>query len=321
MNEPFSPGWLRSGHLQTLAGGIAPPQPHPEFRREQWGTPDHEDFVHVDFIDGPAGTPWVHLFHGLEGSSDAPYSRRLMQLVKDRGWRGSVLNFRGCGYAKGVPPSTTRRAYHAGDWPEADWVLARIKGLAGTAPVYAAGVSLGASVLLDWLGERGTAARATVERAASVSAPVELHALGSALEKGFAYLYGKHFLCTLKPHALARLRAHPGLFDETRFKEIRTLRGFDDVVTGPIHGFTGADDYYTKASAKPRLRNIQVPTLLLNALDDPFHPGTSLPGPGEVSSFVTTEFPDHGGHVGFVSGSGRANWMPKRLMHFFERQE
>ena len=323
MIEPFSPGWLRCGHLQTLVGIIARPQPHPTFRRERWETPDDKlDFVYMDFIDGPPGTPWVHLFHGLEGSSDAPYSRRLMQLVKERGWRGSVLNFRSCGYAKDEAPNTRPRAYHAGDWPEAEWVLARVKALAGEAPVYAAGVSLGASVLLDWLGERGTQAGATVARAASVSAPVDLVALGTALDKGLATLYGRVFLGTLRPKALAKLAAKPDLFDEKRFAEVRTLKGFDDVVTGPIHGFADGHDYYTKASAKPRLRDIRVPTLLLNARDDPFHPATSLPAPNEVSSFVTLEFPDHGGHVGFVSGiTGHAGWMPHRLIHFFEQGE
>jgi predicted alpha/beta-fold hydrolase len=245
-----------------------------------------------------------------------------MQLVQARGWRGSVLNFRGCGYAPDEPLNLAPRAYHAGDWPEADWVLARIKERAGNAPVYAAGVSLGASVLLDWLGERGAAASASVERAAAVSAPVDLVALGSALEQGFARVYGWVFLRTLKPHAFAKLAAHPGLFDGARLEATSTLKGFDDVVTGPIHGFADGHDYYTRASAKPRLRNIRVPTLLLNARDDPFHPASSLPLAGEVSSAVTMEFTDHGGHVGFVSGIfGNAAWMPNRLMHFFEHAE
>src|SRR4029450_8030884 len=85
----FEPApWVAKAHLQTVYGGLAAPAPRPELRRERWDTPDG-DFVDVDLVDGPAGSPWVHLYHGLEGSSNSPYARKLMAHVRARGWRGS----------------------------------------------------------------------------------------------------------------------------------------------------------------------------------------------------------------------------------------
>jgi len=318
VSEPFvpTPGFANA-HLQTLYGSLFTARPEIAYRRERWDTPDG-DFVDVDFVDGSPGTPWVHLFHGLEGSSDSPYAKHLMTLARQRGWRGSVFNFRGCS----GEPNRLARAYHSGDTPEVEWALAKLKALAGDVPFYAAGVSLGGNVLLKWLGEQGDAAVPRVSRAAAISAPVDLTAAGNALSTGFAQLYGKHFLGTLRQRSFDKLQRFPGIFDADRAKAARTLRDFDDVVTAPVHGFAGVDDYYTRASSKPWLAKIRVPTLLLNARDDPFLPERFLPRPDEVSERVTIEFPQHGGHVGFVSGfPGHGRWLPNRLMHFFEQGE
>jgi hypothetical protein len=123
----------------------------------------------------------------------------------------------------------------------------------------------------------------------------------------------------MKRAADDKLRRFPGLFDRDRMLSARSLREFDDVVTAPLHGFQGVDDYWRRASAKPWLRGIRLPTLLLNAGNDPFLPARALPVPAEVSLDVTREFPRHGGHVGFVSGApvGHLHWMPERLLAFF----
>jgi len=316
---PFvPPRWLRSPHLQTVYGSIVAAAPHPPMRRERWETPDG-DFVDVDFLDGPAGSPWVQVFHGLEGSSRSPYARMLMAHAAGRGWRGAVLNFRGCsGELNRLP-----RAYHSGDSDEAEWVLRRVKALAGASPVYAVGISLGGNVLAKWLGERGEAARAVVESAAAVSAPLDLVAAADALERGLTRMYANHFLASLKRHALGKLDRFPGLFEAHAVRRSATLRQFDDVVTAPLHGFRDAEDYYRRASAKPLLSGIAVPTLVLNARDDPFLPASALPTEREVASVVKLEFPSRGGHVGFVTGPfpGHIEWLPSRLLHFFEHRE
>jgi uncharacterized protein len=310
--------WLANRHLQTLYASLAAPAPRIEFRRERWDTPD-DDFVDVDFVDGPEGTPWVHLFHGLEGSSRSPYARMLMGHVARRGWRGSVFHFRGCS----GEPNRLPRAYHSGDTAEIAWSLARVKARAGAAPLYGVGVSLGGNAFAKWLGENGEACRAVVASAAAVSAPLDLMAAGNALGRGLGRVYGWHFLATLKATAMAKLQVFPTLCDPAAVRRARTLREFDNVFTAPLHGFRDTDDYWTRASAKPHLAGIRVPTLLVNARDDPFLPESALPTEREVSSAVKLEFPARGGHVGFVTRPfpGRIDWLPQRLLHFFEHSE
>ena len=310
--------WLRNRHLQTIYSALLARAPRVAFRRERWDTPDG-DFVDVDFVDGVAGSPWVHLYHGLEGSSNSPYARMLMAHVARRGWRGSVFHFRGCS----GEPNRLPRAYHSGDSEEIDWSVRRIRSLAGRTPLYAAGVSLGGNAFAKWLGMSGASACRVVDRAAVVSAPLDLMAAGEALGRGFGLLYSRHFLGTLRKTALAKLERYPGLFDAEAVRKARTLRAFDNVVTAPLHGFRDTDDYWTRASAKPHLPGIRVPTLLLNACDDPFLPREALPTEREVAAAVKLEFPPHGGHVGFVTAPfpGRIEWLALRILHFLEHQQ
>ena len=313
-----APWWLTNAHAQTIYGTLFSRSQRGEFRRERWDTPDG-DFVDVDFVDGPEGTPWVHLFHGLEGSSDSPYARRLMEEVARRGWRGTVFHFRGCS----GEPNRLARAYHSGDSAEVGWALAEIRRRAGAAPLYGVGISLGGNAFAKWLGEQGDDAPPVVASAVIVSAPLDLMAAGEALGEGFALVYARHFLATLKKTSLAKLTRFPGLYDAAVVRRARTLREFDNVVTAPVHGFRDTDDYWTRSSAKPLLDRIRVPTLLINARDDPFLPERALPTEREVSSAVKLEFPSRGGHVGFVSGPfpGNIDWLPRRILHFFEHHE
>jgi predicted alpha/beta-fold hydrolase len=319
MPPRFVPAWwLPHAHPQTIYASLFARAPRPVLRRERWDTPDG-DFVDVDFIDGPEGSPWVHLYHGLEGSSKSPYARNLMAHVQARGWRGSVLHFRGCS----GEPNLLPRAYHSGDSEEVDWSLRRLRERIGSTPLYVAGVSLGGNAFAKWMGERGEAARAVIDRGVVVSAPYDLNAAGEALERGFSLLYAKHFLATLKESALVKLERHPGIFDPGAVRRSRTLRDFDNVVTAPLHGFRDTVDYWTRSSSKPYLSAIAVPTLLVNARDDPFLPDRALPTEREVSSAVKLEFTPEGGHVGFVSGPfpGNIDWLPRRILHFFEHLE
>ncbi len=310
-----APRWLANPHLQTIYGSVFAAKPAVAYRRERWDTPDG-DFVDTDHVDGAPGAPRVLLFHGLEGSSDSAYARALMFRVKARGWHGTVVNFRGCS----GEPNRLPRAYHSGDSAEVDWIVRRLATGQQGAPLFAAGVSLGGNALLKWLGEAAGEAPSLLARAAAVSAPLDLMAAGEALGRGFSLFYAKHFLATMKSRAGAKLARFPGIFDGERMRRSRTLREFDDVVTAPLHGYRDTDDYWTRASAKPLLARIAVPTLVLNARDDPFLPDEALPAPEEVSPAVTLEFPSKGGHVAFVSGPfpGHIGWLPERLLRFFD---
>jgi uncharacterized protein len=308
-----APKWLPGGHAQTIYPLLIKAAP-PLYRRERWPTPDG-DFIDLDWIDGDADAPLVVLFHGLEGSSASHYATSLMALLRQRGWHGVVPHFRGCS----GEPNRLPRAYHSGDSDEIDWVLRRLRDQLPGQTIFAAGVSLGGNALLKWLGEREQSAGDVVAAAAAVSAPLDLTLCGHHLGAGFNRVYTQHFLATLKRNAAEKLARFPGLFDASRMHSARNLYEFDDVVTAPLHGFAGADDYWRRASAKPLLRAIHVPTLLLNARNDPFLPAHGLPQANELSPSVTAEFPHEGGHVGFVTGSlpGRLDWLPQRLLHFF----
>lgn len=312
MTEYRPPRLFQNPHLATIYAARLARRPRVSYRRERWDTPDG-DFIDLDFVDGPAGSPRVVLFHGLEGSSSSGYACSVMAAVRARGWRGVVPHFRGCsGELNRLP-----RAYHSGDSAELAWILPR---LADGAPLHVAGVSLGGNVLGKHLGEQGRAARAQITSAAAICAPVDLHAAADALERGVARVYTYNFLRTLRRGARARLARHPGLFDPRALERARTLRAFDEAVTAPVHGFASADDYYARSSAKPWLRSVEVPLLLLNPLDDPFLPASALPGREQLSASVRGEYPRHGGHVGFVGPRGELGWLATRLLAFFDEQ-
>jgi hypothetical protein len=309
---------LPGGNAQTIWAAVVARREHARLARERWGTPDG-DVVAVDFLAGPAGAPFVVLFHGLEGGADSHYAEATMAALARHGWCGAIPHFRGCGGEINRLP----RAYHSGDADEIEWMLERFRARAGRRPLFAVGVSLGGNALLKWLANRGESARTVVRAAVAVSAPVDLAAGADALERGFARVYAWIFLRTMKRKIAAKALLHPGVFDVARVRRTHTLREFDDLVTAPLHGFRDSADYYARASAKPGLRAIRVPTLVLNALNDPFLPGRHLPGPREVSPHVTLEYPATGGHVGFVDGPfpGRYTWLPRRILEFFSTMD
>jgi hypothetical protein len=334
-NPPYrAPAWLPGGHLQTIYANLLIRVPPVESRRERLELADG-DFLDFDWIDGTDGTlkdsdplrtkvrvesyaPVVVLFHGLEGSADSPYARALMAQVRARGWHGVVAHFRGCSGEDNRLP----RAYFAGDSADIDRVLRHVKSRHADAPVYAVGVSLGGNALLKWLGEQGAAARTLVERAAGISAPLDLTAAGHALDLGFnRRVYTARFLSTLKAKALRKAVRFPGVLDARAIAAATTFCEFDTLVTARLHGFRDAEDYWLQVSSKPLLKFIAVPTLVINARNDPFMPAWALPSPADASPSVILEQPASGGHVAFPCGPfpGNLGWLPRRLMQHFGR--
>ncbi len=314
-----APFWLPGGHAQTiypvvLGNNIV------AYRRERVDTPDG-DFWLFDWRVAaqplPDDAPLVVLFHGLEGSSHSHYARALMTQLAALGWRGVVTHFRGCGGEINRKP----RAYHSGDHAEIGAMLAAVRArVDARTPVFAFGVSLGGSALLNWVGRAGAAAANSISAAAAASVPLDLMASGKAIDQGLNRLiYVKSFLQTLKPKALAMERRFPGLFDARRVASATTLWEFDDAFTAPVHGFAGTDDYWTRASSKPWLRDAVLPALVLNARNDPFVPAASLPDAAQVSASVVLLQPDDGGHAGFATApfAGRIQWLAERVTTFF----
>jgi len=305
MDDFRAPPWLPGGNLQTIWPALFS-RPRlagaPAYRRERWDTPDG-DFIDVDFIDaavpGAPAAPMLVLFHGLESSSSSRYALAFAGVARRLGWHFAVPHFRGCSGELNRGP----RAYHSGDFEEVGWILGRLRARQ-PAPLLAAGVSLGGNALLRWAEEAGGSAAATVSAVASISAPVDLGAAGRAIDSGFNRLvYSRMFLRSMKPKALAKWQQHPGLFDREKLAAARTLYEFDNLFTAPLHGFRDTPDYWARAAAKPHLQRIRVPALVLNARNDPFVPGASLPKQKDVGAFVTLWQPADGGHVGFAHGA------------------
>ena len=301
MNDYRTPRWLPGGHAQTIwpvffsrrFDGAAP-----RFERARWATPDG-DFVDVDWQGSDRAAPLLVLFHGLEGSSASHYAQAFAAEAAQRGWRFACPHFRGCSGEINLGP----RAYHSGDHEEVGWMLGRFRTL-HDGPVTAVGVSLGGNALLRYAEEAGGAAALAVRALAAISAPLDLAAGAEAIGRGFGLqVYTRMFMRTMKQKAFVKLGQHPGLFEAARMRAARDLRDFDEIFTGPLHGFAGADDYYARASAGPQLGRIAIPALLLNARNDPFLPAAALPRAGQVGGHVTLWQPEHGGHVGFASGA------------------
>ena len=241
------------------------------------------------------------------------YVGGLLQMAQAHGWAADLLLFRGCG----PEPNRAARFYHSGETQDLSFAIDRVLEEFPHVPMVLCGVSLGGNVLLKLLGERGDTLSDRIRAAAAISVPFDLERGSRHISNGFSRVYERHFLRTLRRKAEAKLKHFPDLFDREAMLRARTLYEFDDIVTGPVHGFRGAHDYYTRSSSVRFIGRIRRPTLLLSAMDDPFLPSDVLDDVDEISRknrFVTTEFTRRGGHVGFVAGT------PWRPVYYAERR-
>ena len=309
MDGCFQPAWwCRGPHAQTLWARLARLTPTVSFRRERLELPDG-DFIDLDWSETGSG-PIVVVLHGLEGSSDSPYARGIMQAIERRGWRGVVMHFRGCS----GEPNRLARSYHSGDTGDLSYCINTLRRREPRTPLAAVGFSLGGNVLLKWLGK--TSGAAPLRAAVAVSVPYVLGGAANRLNQGFSRLYQWKLLRSLR-NSVAEKRGRIEL--PLKIQDLSTLnsfRDFDEYVTAPLHGFDSADHYYTVSSSRQYLKGITIPTLLLHASDDPFMTEKAIPGQKELSESVVLEVSPHGGHVGFVAGAWpwRARyWLEERI--------
>jgi uncharacterized protein len=307
------PRGLANPHVQTLLPRLLP-CPRLIGDEEVLELPDG-DFVELTWArpapDDPAAPLFV-LFHGLEGSVASPYARWLLSAAAGLGWRAVLMHFRGCGSR----PNRLPRAYHSGDTADAYWLIGQLSHRYPRAFKVAGGVSLGGNMLLKLVAEQGGDGL-DLAGAIVISAPLDLAACAETLHRGFARCYERHLLRSLKAKMQRKLeqRVLPLSLDARQLAQLDSLWAYDDAVTAPLHGFAGADDYYHRASAGRLLGEVELPTLILHADDDPFMPAglfARLPAPAEA---VRLEVARHGGHVGFMEWrDGRlAPWLARRL--------
>jgi predicted alpha/beta-fold hydrolase len=318
----YSPAWwIPGGHLRTLWGKLFRRQPAAPTVLERWDTPDG-DFLEIHRLPAPAGTPRVLLLHGLEGTVRSHYAQGLLNEAKRRGWAADLLIFRSCG----TELNRTPRFYHSGETSDLAFVLDRIVKEHPSSPIAVAGVSLGGNVLLRFLGERGTDLPTELCAAAAISVPFDLFRSSRRINRGFSRLYQKFFLGSLRRKAQQKQLRFPDLAPADRIAALRTLEEFDDLITGPLHGYRSALDYYEKASSLPILERIRIRTLLLSAVDDPMLPPAVLDEVRVIArrnSCLELDFVEKGGHAGFIAGS--APWRPfyyaeYRVGEFFANQ-
>lgn len=282
------------------------------YSRERIATPD-QDFLDLDW-SRVGSERLVLVLHGLEASSETPYVKGMIRQFNRQGWDGLALNFRSCSGEMNLRP----RVYHSGETSDLQWVIRHIEAQKQYRELALVGFSLGGNVLLKYLGE-GHDYPDLLKKAVAISAPVDL--VGSALQidkQLFNRLYRKRFMGYLNAKLQTKLKQYPGLIQLPKGRLPRNFIEFDDWFTGPIHGFEGAMDYWTRASSKPFLHQIQHPTLLINAQDDSFLSDTCYPL--EIARdhpCFYLETPAHGGHVGFVPvGKKEVYWSEARAWEF-----
>jgi predicted alpha/beta-fold hydrolase len=284
-------------------------------RRERVNTPDG-DFVDLDWLDGPLGTPLVLVLHGLEGSARSPYAIGLLRLVRQQGWRGVVMNFRSCSGELNHQP----RFYHSGETEDVVLIVDRLVVREPSIRIGAVGTSLGGNVLLKWLGERGDAIPRQLRGAVGVSVPFDLAVCAHRLDRGVCrILYTLNFLRTMRRKVRDKARRYPDFVDVQAAWRARTFAQYDRAVTAPLNGFADELDYWRRASCGPYLAGIRRPALLISALDDPVVPREALPDPAWLPPQVTVEFVPKGGHAAFLEGAWpwkSTSWAERRALTF-----
>jgi predicted alpha/beta-fold hydrolase len=316
----FRPAWWLPGpHLPTIWGKMVRKRPPVHDRLERIATPDGDHVTLVRMGRIVPGVPHLFVLHGLEGKISAKYAHGMLDQARELGWSGDMLMFRTCD----GEVNSARRFYHSGETTDLDLVIRRLIAEHADIRLMTCGVSLGGNVLLKWLGEQGANVPVQIERAAAVSVPFDLEAGARLMENGFARVYVRHFLATLVAKTVKKLERYPDLCDIAKLRRARTFFEFDDLLTGPLHGFTGAHDYYTRSSSIHFLDAIRVPTLLMSAWNDPFLPRSVL---NEVRSIAMrnahlfVDFPEAGGHVGWVAGQpwSQRYFMEERVTEWFD---
>lgn len=311
--------WLPGGHAQTIWGRFARARPALPLVREWLEAPDG-DTIELHVLPAPDDAPRILMLHGLEGSIRSHYVGGMFQQARARGWGAALMVHRGCGAA----PNVARRFYHSGETSDLAFVFRHLSERHPRSRWALAGVSLGGNVLLKWLGELAAGVDSRIVAAAAISVPYDLEAGARHIASGFARVYDRTFLKTLRRKALAKLERYPDLFERARLEQARSIFEFDDAVTAPVHGFRDARDYYSRSSSLGFLSALRVPTLLLSSVDDPFLPASVLPRVQAAvsgNSSIQLELTASGGHVGFVEGSApwRARYYAEeRAFRFFD---
>ena len=303
------PSFLANGHAQTILPGILPRRISLPFTRARLELPDG-DFLDLDWTRAGHGRLAI-ISHGLEGNSSQKYVRGMAATLHAAKWDVIAWNFRGCS----GEPNRLLRAYHSGDTADLAAVIAH--AAADYPRIALVGFSLGGNVTLKYVGEAPP--HPAIVAAAAISVPLDLASSARALDQRAGNrIYLRRFIVPLIEKMEAKACAFPGQLNIDGIRAIRSFEEFDDRYTAPLHGFRDAEDYWKRASARQFLPRIAIPTLILNARNDPFLTADSMPfAEAEANPSLFLETPDSGGHVGFLDfARGVQPWSERRVAEF-----
>ena len=299
--------------MQSIYPAVWRKVPRVAWRRERIDTPD-EDFLDLDWT-GLGRRRVAILSHGLEGHSNQPYIRGMARTLMKRGWDVVAWNCRGCS----GEPNRRLRLYHSGSSDDLGTVLDHVLASGKWREVALVGFSLGGNQSLKLLGELEESVDERVVGAVAISVTCDLAASSVRLGEWQNRIYMARFIKTLRQKVITKERMFPGQLDLTGLEDMRTFKQFDDRYTAPLHGFADAEDYWTKCGSVRFIDAIRVPSLLINALDDPFLGGRCFPREeAATNSQFHLETPARGGHLGFFTfGKGGEYWSETRAAAFF----
>ncbi len=315
IESPFKPAsWLKNAHLQSVWPALVSRGSGIFRHRERVITPDN-DFLDLDWCQADQcqpHNPLVIIMHGLAGSSSSAYVTGLQSSLQSLDWRSVAINFRGCS----GEPNRTVRGYYSGDTDDIDFIYQLLRTREPRSPIFVVGFSLGANILLKWLGEQGSSL--DIAAAAAVSVPFRLDYCADHMDTGFAKTYQFRLVRHMRRCVQLRLKMFErnGEIEQARcLRNLGQLRGYrnfrkiDHHVTAPLHGFNSAEHYYQRCSSGFFLNKIQSPVLIIQAKDDPFMPASVIPDTAQLSTSTTLELSQGGGHIGFIGGENP--WRPE----------
>ncbi len=308
-----APLWIGGKHAQTIIPNLfRKVKEAPVYIRERILTEDH-DFLDLDFVY-KGHQKLAIVTHGLEGNSYGSYVQGMVKEFTDHNWDALAWNFRSCSGEL----NHSIRLYHAGSIDDLKCVIDYVINTKKYQEIVLIGFSLGANIILKYLGEWGQQVPREISKAVAISAPCDLFACIHALSFGINRIYLKHFLFTLKSKMAKKAKKYPGIFSGVKISKIQHIIEFDNLITAPLCGFKDAFHYYAECSSKRNIPNIHVPTLIVNAQNDPFlHPSSFPFEECQRSSFVTLEVPYDGGHQGFIKNEIRGKyWIDERALNF-----
>jgi predicted alpha/beta-fold hydrolase len=305
------PVWLRSGHLQTILPTLARRVDGVHYQRERMELEDG-DFIDLDW--SRLGSDRLAIVsHGLEGNSSRAYVRGLVRALNDAGLDALAWNYRGCS----GEPNRLLRSYHSGASDDLALVIDHVASK--YAQIALIGFSLGGNITLKYLGERGSAIDSRVRTAIAFSVPCDLASSAVKLATASNAIYMRRFMTTLREKVKSKRDLLPPEIPLDGIDSMQTFLEFDHHFTAPIHGFADGPDYWKRASSRPLLGGITIPTLLVNAVDDPFLTPECFPfAEARASEMFSLEAPRHGGHVGFMLG-GNGYWAERRTIEHLHR--